>query len=114
MPRFSKPFLTAVFALTPVLTYASSQDTKGAIVGSADSGAQIVVTGVDTGAVIGVVAKCDGSYRADGLAPGRYSIVEGGPHHATRKLEVSAGKEAHVDLGAATTESTQACEAKRK
>jgi hypothetical protein len=114
MPRFPKLILSVVVALTPVLTYASPQDTKGSIVGSADPAAQIVVTGVDTGAVIGVVAKCDGSYRADGLTPGRYTIVEGGPHHATRKLEVGAGKEAHVDLGAATTESTRACEAKKK
>lgn len=114
MPHCPKLLLSAVLGMTPVFLYASSQETTGSIVGSADPGAQIVVTGVGTGAVIGVMAKCDGSYRADGLAPGHYAIVEGGPHHATRKLDVEAGKESHVDLGAATVESTRACEAKKR
>ena len=114
MPHYSKSLLSAVLGMTPVFLYASPQETKGSIVGSADPGAQIVVTGVGTGAVIGVMAKCDGSYRADGLAPGHYAIVEGGPHHATRRLDVEAGKEAHVDLGAATVDSTRTCEARKK
>ena len=114
MLHYSKFLLSALLSMTPVLLYASPQETKGSIVGTADPGAQIVVTGAGNGAVIGVMAKCDGSYRADGLAPGHYAIVESGPHHATRKLDVEAGKEAHVDLGAATVDSTRACEAKKR
>ena len=62
--------------------------------------AQAVVTNVESGQVVGIVAKCDGSYRADGLRPGRYEIVEGGPHHAVRKLSVAEGQDSHVDLAA--------------
>jgi hypothetical protein len=114
MPKFSKLILIAVFGMTPVFLLAQPQGEKGSIVGSADSGAQIVVSGIDSGAVIGIVAKCDGSYKAEGLAPGRYSIAEGGPHHAPRRLSVEAGKESHVDLGAATPESTRTCEVKKR
>jgi hypothetical protein len=112
MPQFSRLILTAVLVITPVLLPAQ-EGAKGSIAGSADPGAQIVVSGVDSGAMIGIVAKCDGSYKVEGLTSGRYAIVEGGPHHATRKLSVEAGKESHVDLGAATPESTRKCEAKK-
>ena len=114
MPQFAKIILIAIFGMTPALLHAQQQEQRGSILGSADPGAQIVVSGVDSGAVIGIVADCDGSYKAEGLAPGRYAIVEGGPHHATRKLSVEAGKESHVDLGAATPESTRTCEAKKR
>ena len=79
---------------------AQSRPATGAITGTADPGAQIVVTNVEDGQVIGIVAKCDGSYRADGLRPGRYEIVEGGQHHAIRKLSVAEGQDSHVDLAA--------------
>jgi hypothetical protein len=73
-------------------------DTTGSIAGAADGGAQIVVTNLDTGAITGIMAKCDGTYRAEALKPGRYSIVEGGPKHALRTLAVVAGQESQVDL----------------
>jgi hypothetical protein len=114
MPQFSKFILTAALGMAPIFLHAQPQQAKGSISGSADPGAQIVVNGIDSGAVIGIMAKCDGSYKSEGLAPGRYAIVEGGPHHATRKLSVESGKESHVDLGAATPESTMACEAKKR
>lgn len=71
---------------------------KGAITGAGDPGAQVVVTQVDGGKVIDAMVKCDGTYRAEGLEPGRYQIVEGGPHHAPRTLTVRAGEDSHVDL----------------
>ena len=70
----------------------------GSIAGAADPGAQVVVTSVDDSKVIGVVAKCDGTYRVDGLKAGNYEIVEGGLHHAVRKLSVAEGKTSQVDL----------------
>jgi len=70
----------------------------GTITGAADPNTQIVVTGLDSSLVTGVMSKCDGTYRVSGLNPGRYEIVESGPHHATRKLSVKAGEESHVDL----------------
>lgn len=79
---------------------AQAKSATGSIIGKADPGAQIVVTNVEDSQVVGVVAKCDGSYRADGLRPGRYEIVEGGPHHAVRKLSVVEGQDSHVDLAA--------------
>ncbi len=76
MPHYSKFLLSALLSMTPVLLYASPQETKGSIVGSADPGAQIVVTGAGNGAVIGVMAKCDGSYRADGPAASKRTFLE--------------------------------------
>jgi phage gp45-like len=80
---------------------AQARSANGSITGSADPGAQIVVTSLDGGQVNGVVAKCDGSYRVDRLKPGRYEIVEGGRHHAVRKLSVTEGQDSHVDLAVA-------------
>lgn len=70
----------------------------GAIAGVADPNTQIVVTSLDSSLVTGVMSKCDGTYRVSGLNPGRYAVVEAGPHHATRKLSVKDGEESHVDL----------------
>ena len=56
-------------------------------------GAQVVVTSVEDGKVVGVVAECDGTYRVDGLRAGHYEIVEGGPHNAVRKLSASEGQD---------------------
>jgi hypothetical protein len=73
-------------------------ESGGAITGVADPNTQIVVTGLDSSQVTGVMSKCDGTYRVSGLNPGRYAIVESGPHHAARKLSVKDGEESHVDL----------------
>lgn len=83
----------ALFATLPV-----HADPARYIKGSADPGAQIVVTSEDTGSVMGYVAAGDGTYRAGPLAPGRYSIVEQGAHHAVRHLSVSADRDGEVDL----------------
>ena len=110
--KLSTYLVAGLVALSPGLLYAQS-DSTGSIAGTADPGAQIVVTGRDSGAVIGVGADCEGMYKAENLKPGQYSIVEGGPHHAVRKLSVKAGAVSHVDLGAATAESTRACKDKK-
>ena len=70
----------------------------GTITGVADPNTQIVVTGLDSSLVAGIMSKCDGTYRVSGLNPGRNAIVESGQHHATRKLSVKDGEESHVDL----------------
>jgi ABC-type nitrate/sulfonate/bicarbonate transport system substrate-binding protein len=113
MFKFLKCFAGAFILLTPSILAAQAGPT-GSVAGSADPGAQIIVTGADSGSVIGIVAACDGTFRAEGLKPGRYAIVEGGPHHATRKLSVAGGEVSHVDLGAPTPESTRACADKSK
>jgi hypothetical protein len=95
MQRF---VFAALLALTSPIMAAES---TGSIAGSADAGAQIVIANLSSGEIIGIIAKCDGSYRAEGLKPGRYQIVESGPHHAPREVGVSAGKEAQVDLAPA-------------
>ena len=91
---------TFIFALSALalsgMTIAA--ETTGSIAGNADSGAQIVVTNVATGEVSGYMAKCDGTYRAEPLKPGRYQIGEGGAGHAVRTVGVDAGKESQVDL----------------
>jgi hypothetical protein len=92
----------ALIATLPVGMTASAAESTGAITGAAMPDAQIVVTGVDSGQVVGIVARCDGAYRAESLKPGRYAIVVQGPHHATRTLSVEAGKDAHVDLAPAS------------
>ncbi|SHM27317.1 Carboxypeptidase regulatory-like domain-containing protein [Duganella sacchari] len=94
-----KLIFAALFALT---NFALAADNTGSIAGAADAGAQIVVTNLETGEITGIMAKCDGSYRAEGLKPGRYQIIEGGPHHAAREVGVSAGKESQVDLAPAS------------
>jgi hypothetical protein len=94
-----KLFCVALLALnTPVF----AADVKGSIAGAADAGAQIVVTSLSDGQVIGIMAKCDGTYRAEELKPGRYKIVVNGPNHAAREVGVSAGKESQVDLAPAS------------
>ena len=109
MIKLSPLVVAAVVAIGPGLLRAQGAGSTGSIAGNADPGAQIVVTGIDNGSVIGVMAECDGTYKAENLKPGRYSIVEGGPHHAVRKLSVDAGAVAHVDLGSANADSTRAC-----
>ncbi len=102
MYRFkSSSLLIATLFITLSSTFgmtAQAKSATGSITGKADPGAQIVVTNVENGQVVGVVAKCDGSYRANDLRPGRYEIVEGGPHHAVKKLSVVEGQGSHVDL----------------
>jgi hypothetical protein len=88
----------AALALFNTAAMAAEAEPTGSIAGAADGGAQIVVTNLSTGEIIGIMAKCDGTYRAASLKPGRYSIVEGGPHHAVRTLSVTAGAESQVDL----------------
>jgi hypothetical protein len=102
-------FLVAVLTIAPSLLHEQVVAPSGFIEGNADPGAQIVITGADDGSVIGVMAACDGTYKTNALKPGHYSIVEGGPHHAVRKLSVEAGTVAHVDLGAASPTSTREC-----
>jgi hypothetical protein len=114
MLKFSRYFIAGLLVLAPNLSLAQAEAATGSIAGSADPGAQIVVTGIDSGVVVGIVASCDGKYKAENLKPGRYAIVEGGAHHAARKLSVDAGAMAHVDLGAASADSTRACNAKRR
>ena len=92
-----RPFILALATLA-FSGAAMAADTTGSIAGAANGGAQIVVTNLDTGAITGIMAKCDGTYRAEALKPGRYSIVEGGPKHAVRTLTVAAGHESQVDL----------------
>jgi hypothetical protein len=111
--RLSRYSIALIVALAPSLSHARTDASTGSIVGSADPGAQIVVTATDSGLVVGIVAACDGKYAAASLKPGRYSIVEGGPHHAPRTLSVEAGGVSHVDLGAATTNSTRTCNDKK-
>jgi hypothetical protein len=113
MIKLSRSFFGAIFAIAPILWYAQGQASTGAIAGNADPGAQIVVT-ADSGAVVGFMAACDGTYKAEALKPGHYSIGENSPHHAVRKLSVEAGAVAHVDLGAASADSTRACNVKNQ
>jgi len=80
---------------------AQAAESTGSIAGAADADAQIIVTNLATGQVIGIMAKCDGTYRAEGLKPGRYQIKENGPHHAARQVGVEAGKQSEVDLAPA-------------
>jgi len=91
---------TLIFALSALALsgMAMAAETTGSIAGIADGGAQIVVTNVATGEVSGFMAKCDGTFRAEPLKPGRYHIVEGGAGHAVRTVGVDAGKESQVDL----------------
>jgi len=91
---------TLIFELSALALsgMAMAAETTGSIAGIADGGAQIVVTNVATGEVSGFMAKCDGTFRAEPLKPGRYHIVEGGAGHAVRTLGVDAGKESQVDL----------------
>ena len=107
MSRFKSRFCIVVLPLAvlfmSISQFASAQEATGAITGIGDPGAQIIVTRVGDGEVIGVVVKCDGSYRVEGLKPADYEIVETGPHHAVRKLSVSAGHDSHVDLAPAQT-----------
>jgi len=71
---------------------------KSYIYGAADPGAQIVVINLDSGSIVGIVAKADGTYRTDALAAGRYRIAEKGAYHAPRELSVVAGQSTNVDL----------------
>ena len=105
----SRFFLFAALAIAPGLLHEQMVAPSCFIAGNADPGAQIVITGTDDGLVIGVMAACDGTYKTNALRPGHYSIVEGGPHHAVRKLTVEAGTVAHVDLGSASPTSTREC-----
>jgi len=109
MTNLSRYFVGAIIAIASSILYAQDTGSTGVIAGNADPGSQIVVTGTDSGSVIGVMATCDGTFKAENLKPGHYSIVEKGPHHAVRKLSVEAGAVAHVDLGSASAESTRAC-----
>ena len=93
-----RPFIFIAAFATLLSSTASAAETTGGITGFANGGAQIVVTNVATGEVAGFMAKCDGTYRAEPLKPGRYQIVEGGPNHAVRTVGVTAGLESHVDL----------------
>jgi hypothetical protein len=112
MFRISIYFVAALVSFAPNVLHAQGTASTGSIAGSADPGAQIVLT-ADGGGVIGIMATCDGAYKAEQLKPGRYSIVEGGPHHAVRKVSVEAGAVSHVDLGAASAESARACKDKK-
>ncbi|WP_158792800.1 carboxypeptidase-like regulatory domain-containing protein [Granulicella sp. L60] len=77
---------------------AQMNSVTGAITGNADPESQIVVTSIPGGEVVGVMAKCDGSYRADSLKPGGYKVVEAGPHLSVREVSVAEGKDSKVDL----------------
>jgi hypothetical protein len=112
MITFSRFLIGAIIAAAPSLLYAQGTESTGSIAGNADPGAQVVVTGTESGSVIGIMATYDGTYKAEGLKPGHYSIVEKGPHHAVRKLSVEAGAVSHVDLGSVSADSTRACNAK--
>jgi hypothetical protein len=114
MINLSKVLFATVVFIAPGIMSAQTNVPSGSIAGIADPGAQIIVTGLHGGSVIGIVAACDGTYKAENLKPGQYSIVEGGPHHATRKLSVDAGVVSHVDLGSATADSTRACNEKKQ
>jgi hypothetical protein len=83
------------FAMTASAVEAPS---KGYIYGAADPGSQIVVINLDSGSIVGIVAKADGTYRTDALAAGRYRIAEKGAYHAPRELSVVAGQSSNVDL----------------
>lgn len=92
-----KSTLFTVALLLP-LAVANAATTDRYIRGAADPSAQIVVTNENTGAVMGYVATGNGHYEAGPLLPGRYSIVEKLPHHATRHLELKSDKDGEVDL----------------
>ena len=113
MFKISTCFIAALVVFAPNVLHAQGAPSTGSIAGSADPGAQIVLT-ANGGAVIGIMATCDGTYKAEDLKPGKYSIVEGGPHHAVRKLSVKAGEVSHVDLGAANADSIRACRDKKQ
>jgi hypothetical protein len=103
---FLKPrLITAAALLLGTLVSASAfasapqqSQPEGYIYGYADPGAQIVVIDEKSGAISGVVAKSDGTYRTSALTPGKYSIQESGEHHAMRHLEITEGKGSNVDL----------------
>jgi hypothetical protein len=101
--RFCIVALSLAVLFVSINRFASAQEATGAITGTGDPGAQIIVTRVGDGEVIGVVVKCDGSYRVEGLKSGDYEIFEKGPHHAVRKLSVSAGHDSHVNLAPVQT-----------
>ncbi|WP_263382998.1 carboxypeptidase-like regulatory domain-containing protein [Granulicella arctica] len=102
-PIVLKAALVLILSLISVPTMMLAQEGTGAITGAADAGAQIVLTNLDTHQVIGVMAKCDGTYRATQLKPGRYQIIEGGKNHVARSLSVTAGQDSHVDLAPASS-----------
>jgi hypothetical protein len=114
MLKLPRCLFATLIVLPSSFLIAQSPGSTGSIVGGADPGAQIVLTGVDSGSVIGILATCDGTYKAENLKPGRYTIVEGGPHHAVRKFSINPGAISHVDLGAASTDSIRACNAKKQ
>jgi hypothetical protein len=70
---------TLILALTALTLgdAAIAAETTGSIAGMADGGAQIVVTNVANGEVLGIMAKCDGTYRAEPLKPGRWREPRG-------------------------------------
>ncbi len=90
-------FIAGIVVMALPLMAAASPAT-GSIQGSADPGAQVIVTNLDDGALSGVMAKCDGTYVAPGLRPGRYKVQENGPGHAARTLSVSADHISQTDL----------------
>jgi len=87
----------AIAVTTLPFTAIAAPDT-GSIRGTADPSWQIIVTNLDDGSVSGIMSKCDGTYEATGLRPGRYRIKENGPRHAPRTLSVSANHISETDL----------------
>ena len=95
---FRRSLPIAAVAALALWASAGAGTPTGYIHGSANPGAQIILIRLDSGAVMGIVAAADGSYRSDDLAPGRYRIAEKGNYHAPRELTVVAGKASEVDL----------------
>ena len=86
------------FAFLLLSTAAAANPDTGSIQGNAEPDSQIVVTNLDDGSITGIMAKCDGTYIAANLKPGRYRIQQNGPGHAARTLSVAAGHVSETDL----------------
>lgn len=82
--------------LLPIAAMAGAD--TGSIQGIAEPNSQILVANLDDGSISGFMAKCDGTYIADGLKPGRYRIQQNGPGHAARTLAVLANHVSETDL----------------
>src|ERR1700679_3430113 len=55
MITFSRFLIGAIIAAAPSLLYAQGTESTGSIAGNADPGAQVVVTGTESGSVIGIM-----------------------------------------------------------
>ncbi len=90
--------IICVLAVLALPAAAATSPNTGSIEGVAEPGAQIVVTNLEDGSITGVMARCDGTYAATHLKPGRYKIQQNGAGHAPRTLSVQADHVSETDL----------------